>query len=205
MKILLFMLLSSIAKADLVVAVIDSGFDTKLSPAPMCAKPLPDTNEEKHGTNVVDLIAQNAGPGGYCILMKRVFMPLFEPADYIGALMDLNEMHIDVLNLSIEGNEYNPIEARLIKKLLDKGVIVFAAAGNKYQTLSYGNCTTYPACDDPRIAVIGTYHPTSGTGNRVRIRTHSDYGCVEKYCMSGTSQATAIETGRFIKFLKEHE
>ena len=40
--------------------------------------------------------------------------------------------------------------------------------------------------------------------NKVNIKTHKDKGCIDKYCLTGTSQATAIETGRFLKFLYKH-
>lgn len=206
MKLISFLTsISIIANAQIRVAVLDTGFDRTLTNAPLCYSNVsPDTNSLKHGTNVADLIYRNAGETGYCIIPIRVMSPEFNLSDYIDALSLLAVLNIDVLNLSISGNEFHPIEVKLIKDLLDKGVTVLAAAGNTHHNLSI-KCDIYPACDDPRIIIVSNYNPESGYGKPVKLKIHEDTHCLGDKCLQGTSQSTAIETGRFIKFLLEHK
>jgi subtilisin family serine protease len=199
----LTLLFLAIAHAQLRVAVVDTGVDTGLTDAPLCRPALKDSSNIKHGTSVVDLIAKNAGTADYCIESFRVFDPEINMVRYLSILSYLVTNPPDVLNLSMQGSAYSPIEAELIKELLDKGVTVLAAAGNRRQSVSSEACNVYPACDDPRIIIVGTYDKDSGSGDRVNIKTHQNMGCIGNYCLRGTSQATAIETGRFIHFLKE--
>lgn len=204
---ILILLLSLHAHSkQLIVAVVDTGFDKELSNAPLCSdsNPLPDRNKSKHGTNVVDLISQNAGQSDYCIYPFSVYVPEFNMEAYLSVLTLLTHMHIDVLNLSMQGSEYSFEEAKLLKVLLDQGVTIFAAAGNRNQKITKTSCHVYPVCDDIRIVAIGTYSEYSATGNRINILTSRDTGCVGDYCLTGTSQATAIETGRFIHYLNVH-
>jgi Subtilase family len=201
---ILLLAIPCIASARLRVAVIDSGVDTTLTDAPLCRPVNPIAAVNKHGTTVVSLIAKNAGQADYCIESYRILTPKFNPNAYMWTLKHLVDNPPDVLNLSIEGSQYMVAEALLIKKLLDEGVIIIAAAGNHAQIMNKESCNTYPACDDPRIVVVGTDKPSSNRGDRINIKAHYDKGCIGKYCMSGTSQATAIETGRFIHFLQVH-
>jgi subtilisin family serine protease len=193
------------------IAVLDTGFDRNLSSAKLCpdASPLPDSNNNKHGTIVADLIARFAGDADYCIYPIRVIDDgeNDDIDEVVMALRVLKVLHIDVLNLSVEGIRYSKAEKNAIKMLLDSGIVVFAAAGNHKNYLGKYSCKVYPACDDPRIVVVGTYSKYSSYGPRVNIKTRRDAGCVgisSEYCLSGTSQATAIETGRFIYYLKVH-
>lgn len=197
------LLLSSICHAKTIrVAVLDTGFDKSTSSAPLCpdAKPFPDSSPIKHGTNVIDLIRQNAGNSNYCVLPIRVFNPDFDEKTYLNTLKSLSGLHIDILNLSMAG--YTPIknEEKYLKILLDQGVVIFAAAGNNKNHLGK-TCHVYPACADKRITIIGDYDSDSGYGPRIVIKTHRSVGCIGKACLRGTSQATAIETGRYVNRL----
>jgi Subtilase family len=197
--IVLLLFIPSICLAKLRVAIIDSGINTRLIQAPLC-HPI-QSSDDRHGTSVVDLIIKNAGNSDYCIEPYKVLAPKFDSKLYIWTLMYLVKHPPDILNLSLQGYIFSSIETELIKKLLDKGVIILAAAGNYSKSVSQIKCEVYPACDDPRIIVVGTYDNSSGHGDRVSIKTHENKDCIGNYCMSGTSQATAIETGRFIHFL----
>jgi len=203
--VILILLISSISSAQLRVAVIDSGTDMELVDAPFCEIPLPDASNIKHGTSIVDLIAKNAGDADYCIYSFRIAEPRFNLKKYLNTLKYLTKIHVDVLNLSIEGTIYSKTEAILIKQLLNQGVTIIAAAGNDGIKLTKHNCKIYPACIDPRIVVVGSYNKFSNTGDRIDIKTNRDHGCVGGICLTGTSQATAVETGRFIEFLDKHE
>jgi len=192
------------AHADYKIAVIDTGINQHLTDAPICNAARNDLHPLFHGTNVADLIYRNAGDGGYCIISFRAFDPNFNPAEYTNALITLARIKPDIINLSLAGTVYSSYEASLIKKLLDQGIIIFAAAGNVHHDLDKA-CDIYPACDDPRIVIVGTYDNNSSYGSRVRIKTRRSTHCIGGKCLIGTSQATAAETGRFIRFLKEHE
>jgi len=202
------LLLPMISNATIRVAIIDTGLDRTKVSAPLCkdSNPFPDgPRYEYHGTNVADAIIKNAENSDYCLIPISVFTPTFNYDMYVKALELLTKMHIDVLNLSFAGRlEYAP-ETKYIKKLLDQGVIVFAAAGNDGDKLTEEICTVYPACIDKRITVVGTYDGFSGKGSRVGIVSKRNKNCVRDKCLVGTSQATAIETGRFLRFLERHK
>jgi hypothetical protein len=203
---LLFLLLSNSAYAKTMrIAVFDTGFDRSLSHAPLCpdATPLQDSAANRHGTNVADLIAQNAGKGDYCLLPFSIFVPDYNRDGYVGLLHLVAKMHVDVINMSFAGQGYDADEAAALKVLLDQGVIIMAAAGNVHSHLNFSDCRIYPACDDRRIVVVGTYSGLSGFGDRISMKTRRDSGCIgdSSHCLTGTSQATAIETGRFVRRL----
>jgi hypothetical protein len=205
----LFTILSAsyVDARPLVVAVVDSGNDMNYSKAPMCdiADIGYDLTNVKHGTNVVELIRQAAGDEGYCIIPFPVvsYNELIGMTRYESVLTALTYMKIDIVNLSVQGRKYSEIEQLAIKKLLDKGVAVIASAGNSHEELSKESCKVYPACSDPRVVVVGSYDASSNYGDRINIKSHTSIGCAGGYCLSGTSQATAIETGKYLKFLME--
>lgn len=211
MRLILFLLfISTDAFAQLKIAVIDSGTDVNIASGPFCNKPESDLSEVKHGTSISDLISKNAGDADFCLYSLRAYSqgiiaPYFDYKKYIRYLKLLTKMHIDILNLSIEGTIYDKTEAHLIKQLLDSGVIIIVAAGNDNKQLEYKDCTVYPACDDPRIVVVSTNIKSSNYGGRIDITTHRNSWNHGSISLTGTSQATAIETGRFIHFLNEHK
>lgn len=190
------------------IAVLDTGFDRNLSSAKLCddAPYSPDKSYSKHGTIVADLIAKNAKDSDYCLYPMRIFKPngKLDFIEYSYALAQLVMIDVDVVNLSIEGTTYSKAEATVMRIVINDGTIVFAAAGNHKKYLGKYSCKVYPACDDPRIVVVGTYDSNSGYGPKVSIKTNRNAGCVKQYCLSGTSQATAIETGRFVHYLNVH-
>lgn len=202
---ILLLWLSSTAKADLVVAVLDSGFDPNLSQAPICkiSDVVKDGHDLHHGTAMADTIAQYAGTKGYCILPIPVISKDKQIIDYLGALSVLTSLKVDVINLSITGPELNILETALLKKLLDKGVTIFAAAGNEGKVLDKDACTVFPACADPRIVVVGAVYEKSNFGTRVNKVMPEYLHCLRSGCLQGTSISTAIETGKFVKYLME--
>ena len=203
--ILILIFIPSVSIAKLKVAVLDTGVDTEITNAPLCSKASPDSSNIKHGTSIVDLIAKNAGKADYCIESYRIYTNKWDKKAYFNVLRYLLKNPPDIINLSIQGTGESPTETKLIKQLLNKGVTILVAAGNYGEVLSKKSCNVYPACADNRIIVVGTYSPSSDKGDRINILTHKDSGCVGAYCLSGTSQATAIETGRFIHFLSTKE
>jgi subtilisin len=162
-----------------------------------------------HGTNVVNLIAQNVGDANYCIVVVKYFSKnaISNLGSYNRALKYLSDMDIDFLNISSTGNIHDMEEEMYIKKILDKNVVIIASAGNDGEFL--GDIKYYPAMVDKRIVVVGSLD------KRGNISTFSNYGpdvdaweLGEGYVTGGisfrgTSQSTAVHSGKLI--LKKYE
>lgn len=209
----------------IIVAVIDSGIDFDIllnNPySSLCESGHVDftgsgiLDSMGHGTNVSGLIHKEADGANYC---QVIIKALYEKGNSNRTRFTINRAlkHVaslkpDIINMSYGGIGKNLIEYNTIKELLDNGTIIVAAAGNngKYLTENcYENkdyCVNYyPALYDPRIIVVGNEHKRSNFGPNVSlivngVNKKGDYG----ESMSGTSQSTAIVTGRIIKRLNK--
>jgi subtilisin family serine protease len=217
---------SCVAQAKtLVVAVIDSGIDRKVSH--LCEvghkswlpahTPLWDYSSG-HGTHVAGLINRNAGNNdNYCMVSLQYFSPYNSGWDNLAneeaALRYAIDIHVDIINLSGGGPLYFESEYVLVKEALDRGIKVVVAAGNDGDNLDKG-CGYYPACYDKRLVVVGNLvitkdykvyrASTSNYGmrvNRWEIGTNvkSDSPSGEEVYKSGTSMATAVATGKLVR------
>lgn len=195
------------------VAVIDTGiapgYHVKLCKTGHLdlAKPDVYSGAGLHGTNISGLIEREAGNVNYCQMIVRWWKENLTSKQEIHNMAVSINFAIDngakIINISGGGSLPYPEEQAAIKKALDKGIIIVAAAGNNGEDLSK-NCNYYPACYDKRIIVVanlnpdGSRHYLSNYGKQV---THSVIGvnqCIDKLCMTGTSQSTAIVTGRLV-------
>jgi hypothetical protein len=171
-----------------------------------------------HGTNVVGLIEKYAKGADYCIIVVKFYdeKSSFYQDSELKALEYLTSLKPDIINLSLGGMGENKKETKIIRQYLDNGGIVIAAAGNGkkvelsnkkevfigYQLSKKENY--YPAMSDDRIIVVGNrnysgdINLTSNYGDRVNTweigEDAESYGLV----LTGTSQATAIHTGKLI-------
>ena len=113
-------------------------------------------------------------------------------------------LKVDIINISGGGVEPNDQEKSAIESALNSGIRVVAAAGNERSSLDHA--TYYPAMYDPRIIVVGNGKtekdraPSSNWGSVVDywvdgVNKRGEYG----NAMTGTSQSTAIETGKLVK------
>ncbi|NJO50843.1 MAG: S8 family serine peptidase [Leptolyngbyaceae cyanobacterium RM2_2_4] len=232
------LLLSSVAQAKTYkIAVIDTGFDFNSSwkyasnglvKPKLCAEGHYDftDNDERpqdthgHGTHVAGIIAKNLKDIDYCLVILKYFgsdkrSPGFGEDNLVRsnlALMRALQLKVDYINYSGGGLSPDHTEKILIKKLLDSGVKIFAAAGNERSLLSIK--PYYPAMYDPRIYVAGAMDIEG------RIIASSNRGKpVDKYLlgedvisllpgnrtgpMTGTSQATPLFLAESLK--REHE
>ena len=207
------------------IAVIDTGYsntifnkDVNLCPdghADMVhgklflKTPPSDSSLAKHGTNVAFLIDNQLGQeykNEYCIVIIRYF----EDNKYVDHSEKSNKaieyailLGVDFINYSGGGMHEIKTETRLVKKALNKGIVFVAAAGNEGQDLD--KFKYYPAMSDPRVVVVGNIDKK---GKRV---SSSNYGKVIDMwemgyrvsaggvTLTGTSQSTAIATGRLVK------
>jgi major intracellular serine protease len=120
------------------------------------------------------------------------------------------QLKVDIINISAGGVDALSLERFFIKKALDNRIQVVLAAGNDgYELGKNGNY--YPAMYDKRAIVVGNWQQknvralTSNYGNIVNtweIGTNSISYSLEDgklSTMTGTSQATAIHTGKIIR------
>lgn len=119
----------------------------------------------------------------------------------------------DYINISAGGPEAHNEERRAVLNALADNITIVAAAGNEGSFLTHQSVSYYPAMYDSRIVVVGSLDLD---GNRSITSNWGPYvlnweigvavlarsiGFKPTY-MTGTSQATAIHTGKLIhKFL----
>jgi len=199
------------------VAVIDTGIDAASS-HDLCtfghksfvnnSSPLKDTHG--HGTHIAGLISKYAGKGDWCMVAIKYAI----------------DLKVDYINISGGGFQPNDGEKALIIKALNKGIKVVVAAGNGDDNHVAVNldkdCSYFPACYDKRILVVGNLKDTDSnpdfvtwSGEKLSRAPSSNYGSYVKRWevgtnvestlpgnrrgrMTGTSQATAIVTGKLL-------
>lgn len=184
---------SGVPPRVLKVVVIDTGAG---STTQTCTTPPPD-DVPYHGTNIVGIIEKTAGPSTlYCIEVRKVY---FNGVFNLQAYLEVLSTDADIVHLSLSGTGYLREEVRLMRLLLDRGVLIVAAAGNDSLNLDNG-CNVYPACADPRIVVIGNGgSQTSNYGKPVDAYLNGQKVTGGGLTMSGSSQSAALFTGAVIK------
>lgn len=185
------------------VAVIDGGFDPFItSKLNVCDKEMPKIFGKitehgiQHGTNVAGLIQKYAGKKHkYCFIL---ITGLTSQRSLNQALQYALDKKADIINISGGGYKPNKKENKLVLKLLDNKVIIFAATGNNSIDLNK-DCYFYPACYDKRIKAVTNSEHYANKLNRAIISNKDGSGdTVFNIELYGTSQSTAIETGRFL-------
>lgn len=162
-----------------------------------------------HGTNVSGLIHKYAKGRRYCQVILKFFDPHATGKQNISritaAIRHAINIKVDFINISGGGIGYTEMEQKMVKRALDRGIIIVAAAGNAKCNLDDKDCEYYPAMHDKRIVVVGNgttkkRFPSSNYGSIVDLWVDGDnkkgeYG----RAMTGTSQSTAIHTGKLVK------
>lgn len=207
-------------KATIKVAVIDTGFDFK-STWSIQPKLCPTGHKDftgyglndlhGHGTHIAGLIALNAKDSDYCLLIIKFYHT--EYTSFEGTKLSTKaikyaiDQKVDVINYSGGGVDPWAPEKQVVLKALNAGIKVIVSAGNNNSNLLVK--TYYPALYDARIEVIGSKEPNgerSPFSNYGKAVTHYELGNKVlsilpngKYgTMNGTSQATAIFTGKYV-------
>jgi subtilisin family serine protease len=163
-------------------------------------------NIQNHGTHVAHIIDDKLrvlGKNKYCLVIFKIYGEGNNVVESsIKALKRIKNSDIRYVNYSTAGEGYYTEEYQAIKDVLNRGVKIFAAAGNRSQSLDL--IKIYPAMYDSRIFVVG-----NGMSNQERFFA-SNYGSYVKYWVngmnilaggyvkSGTSQAAAIFSSRYI-------
>lgn len=164
-----------------------------------------------HGTNIAGLIHKYAYDADYCqipIKFKSGFDGNYGLRNEKIALRYAIDSNVDIINLSLGGSDPDPGEKALIEEALNKGILVVAAAGNDGHDLDIA-CDWFPACYDLRIYMVGSLNrfgyalPSSNFGKVVQYWQLGLSQLGNGIVMSGTSQATAIQTGKLVRRLWE--
>lgn len=205
---------------QLVVAVVDTGTD--ISTEKLCNRghisytddsPLSDSSG--HGTHIAGLINKHAGNKNYCIVSIKWWKPGIPQSD---ALLNMRLaidyaafIKADIINISGGGEIPNVYEKLAVRRALSTGAIMVAASGNNGKDLD-ADCNFFPACYDSRIVVVGNLeqssvkNASSNYGNYVKrweVGTNVSSRLPNNRTgnMTGTSQATAIATGKILNKL----
>lgn len=214
LPILLFCSLAT-AGEPLRVVVLDTGIQTQYkNQLPLCKDGhksfVPNETIEDyhgHGTNVAGLIQKHAGEANYCFVIVKYFSTNKKNnslRNLINALRYINQIEPDIINLSGGGYWSVLEEYILVQSILSKGTHFIVAAGNELQNLNR-NCAYYPACYDRRIWVVGSNtFKRSNFGNIVDVLIDGVDKTAYGITMTGTSQSTAIFTGRVINNLSRN-
>lgn len=208
-----------------VIAVIDTGFSIKYKDqVRLCKKGHKDFTADKnplidrhsHGTHIAGLIAKNIKVD-YCIIVIKYYSPDGPGYDNLinsnKAFRWAIDQGVDMINYSGGGLDSSESEKALIEKALDKNIVVVTAAGNEGK--NFKDQTYYPAMYDSRIVVVGNLHtndegivernPSSNFGSEVDVQVFgTKIKSVNGIKMTGTSQSTAIVTGRIAKHVKNY-
>lgn len=214
---LLLLSLSAFAKDPIRVVVLDSGLDLKDErfQGVLCkdghkdftGTGIKDTNG--HGTHIASIIMEYAKDADYCLVIVKYYDETKHnnTETYLDAVAYLDGENIQVVNISGGGPKILLREHLFIAE--NTKTKFFVAAGNDNKDLDK-TCSYYPACYKKlkNKTVVGSKCNTfkskfSNYGTIInswecgeQVLGNLPDGTIGKY--SGTSQATAIATGKYI-------
>lgn len=156
-----------------------------------------------HGTNVISIIAERINSKTHCIYSIKGFDPKTSRVDTDSALVRAYQLNPAYVNLSFGGQNVQPVEVLYVFLMTNKGTVFSVASGNDKSDLDK-DCYYYPACIKPYLSKKQNFHVIGASdvevGNTGKIVTRylsgKDMGSPR---MSGTSQATALNTALLIQ------
>lgn len=201
------------------IAVIDTGILQHMATMPyMCKdgfKSIPGISPEDkngHGSNIVGIISKTVNPLTHCVVSINFYSQhgtaTQKLQNLIQALkMVVSDKRIKYLNLSLGGPVPDTEERIYIKKILDMGIIVVAAAGNNGENLDKKLNTYYPASYRHEFKynnfyVVGSLLMSTNYGSIVTdilSGTNVDPKIPGVPVLSGTSQAAAQKMQKILK------
>lgn len=194
-----------------VIIVLDTGISSIQKKSKALCKNINDINNldkfvpsKSHGINIFNLIETKINTKKYCIY-PIMYDHTAGMGEYLNKLKAAEYIKNAVaLNLSVSSEGYNLQEEIIIKRLIEKNIVINAAAGNNSLVInSKSECKYYPAC--LRVKFTKNFNVvTSNSGvysNTYNIfPTYEQNGTnVGEPKLTGTSQSTAIFTGNLYK------
>lgn len=168
-----------------------------------------------HGSNIIGIIGRSINPKTHCIVSLKFYHQGVESGEAhlkasIKALKHvIKDKKIRYLNLSMGGPEADGTERLYIKRILIRGVVIVAAAGNEKDNLDTKEGKYYPASyrDSFKFSnfyVVKSLLSNSNYGNIVTdtfsgINVRPKPGILGVRPMSGTSQAAAQKMAEILK------
>lgn len=171
--------------------------------------PVPLDNH-RHGTNITGIIENYLKQAhiNYCIVVLKYHSPLqtgwANLYSTIDAFKYATKIKADYINYSSGGKEPSNKERIVVEQYLNEGGKLIVAAGNEAQDLDVDSLGYYPAKYDKRITVVGMLMPDgrkAPLSNYGKVVNRWEVGYnVSGYSIvsSGTSQATAVATGKIV-------
>ena len=164
-------------------------------------------DNQGHGTNIVGLIQQFAkSEVGYCFVIIKYYSQFQSDHENqvssVLAFKKAYEMKVNIINYSGGGPNQNQQERKWIGKFLTRGGVLFAAAGNDHLDLDVVGNEFYPAMYYNKVIAVGNksadgqISKSSNYGNAVKWWEVGERQTAFGVTMSGTSQATAVATGK---------
>jgi len=179
---LLYLQVNAKELRPLKVAVIDTGYSLQLDASlqtKLCSDGHYDFVEGNnqigadtiaHGT-IVSTIIHLTIKDNYCIVVYKVSGDRNVMKNIQNALRKAIRDRVDIINISLTGNGYNPIEHKLLRIAVKRKIAIFVAAGNDHRNLSE-YCYSYPACYD----VKGKYYVVGALNVRGLPTYYSNFG-----------------------------
>lgn len=171
-----------------------------------------------HGTNVASIIdgyLNDLDHNSYCLVILKYYsenIPASQTViNTISAFQKANAIGADYINYSGGGEVGDGDEGMAVKSNLDRGAIVVVSAMNHGKYLSKipvegeDTVAVYPALYDDRLIVVGNLNPDdsihkrSNYGPNVKVWEKGTDISAGGITLSGTSQATAVHTGKIIR------
>lgn len=165
-------------------------------------------DQQGHGTNIAGLIAKSLDIKNYCFVIAKFYNKDEGYASVGEALHWMARQNVRYLNMSFYGKGRSSYEKEMITKMLHDDTRVIVAAGNDGIDLDE-KCTSFPACiyagsTRDNFYVVASFNwagsnhggPVNGVEYGVN---RSAWGT---RLFTGTSQATAVFTGRLAKDLR---
>ena len=219
MKLIMFLLLASSCYAkDIVVMEIDTGTDAlhfsimnHINKDDVSKYPSNYVDNQGHGSHIAGLIVKDTCPQVKLISCKFFDTNKGDGLEEESCLNRAINEHVDFVNLSWGGDDYNQRESDLLNKLNDNGTKIIVAAGNEHKYLGSPCFGYFPAClllsnmtvvgnlsKDGKMARTSNYG-VPGMEWEVGEDVYSTLPSNQWGYMTGTSQSAAIHTNRLLK------
>jgi subtilisin family serine protease len=168
-----------------------------------------------HGTHIAGIIKEYAKHANYCLLIYRYYdstgLGYNNLNNELRSIKQAADDRADILNFSGGGDDFAAAECRLIEE--KKNVLFVVAAGNDGRNIDPPGGYFPASCNSSNVIPVGSLDkndnrlPSSNFGTMVKrwelgLNVISTLPNGRMGMMSGTSQATAIATGKIVSQIK---